>query len=89
MPQSDMTHRIKAFVAENFLFREDRADIPETESLIEAGIIDSTGVLELVAYLENDLGITVDDADILPENLDSIAAISAYVTRKLGTAAVA
>lgn len=86
MQPSEIKQRVTAFIAENFLFREDRAEISEMESLIDSGIMDSTGVLELVAFLEEDLGLKVEDADIVPENLNSIAAISAYAARRLDAA---
>ena len=53
-----------------------------SESLIPRGIIDSTGVLEVVAFIEGAFGIQVDDAEILPENLDTIGSIVRYVERK-------
>ena len=53
------------------------------QSFLENGIIDSTGVLELVAFLEQRFGITVADRELLPENLDSVQNASAFVTRKL------
>ena len=53
------------------------------------GLIDSTGILELVSFLESEFGMAIADADIIPENLDSIAAITAYVERKLRAAAAA
>ena len=55
----------------------------DTESLLDAGLIDSTGILELVGYLEAAFGIRVADADIVPENLDSIGRIAEYVASKL------
>jgi acyl carrier protein len=81
--------RVRRFIADNFLFREDRASVADTESLLEAGLIDSTGILELVAFLEKDFGIRVDDADIVPDNLDSIRRIVGYVEAKLTAAAAA
>jgi acyl carrier protein len=80
---------IRRFIADNFLFREDRAAVGDTESLLEAGLIDSTGILELVAFIEGEFGIRVDDAEIVPENLDSIRRIVAYVEGKLTAAAAA
>jgi acyl carrier protein len=71
--------KIKGFIAENFLFRPDGFDIADTASLIEAGYIDSTAVLELVSFLENEFDISVADADIVPDNLDSVTAITRYV----------
>lgn len=79
--------KIRTFIDDNFLFRDDRTDIADTESLLEAGLIDSTGILELVAFLESEFGIRIADADIVPDNLDSIAKIVAYVERKTAMAA--
>ncbi|MEJ1161506.1 acyl carrier protein [Prosthecomicrobium sp. N25] len=81
--------RIRRFIEDNFLFADDLENFPAESSLLEAGVIDSTGVLELVGFLETDLGVPVADADIVPENLDSIAAIAAFVERKRGLAAAA
>jgi len=84
MQQAEIKQRVVGFITENFLFREDRSAISDTESLIENGIMDSTGVLELVAFLEGELGLKVDDAEIVPENLNSVEAITRYATAKLG-----
>jgi acyl carrier protein len=74
--------RIREFIEDNFLFREDVAAIGDGDSLLDAGLIDSTGILELVAFLEQEFAIAVADQDIVPDNLDSIARIDAYVTRR-------
>jgi len=79
----DISLTVRRFIAENFLFRDEADAIAHDASLLDAGIIDSTGVLELVCFLESSFGIEVADEDMLPENLDSIRAISSYVTRKL------
>ena len=80
---------VRKFVEDNFLFREDRASLSDAESLLEAGLIDSTGILELVAFLEQQFQIRMADADIVPENLDSIKTIVVYVESKLKTRAAA
>ncbi|HET9904855.1 MAG TPA: acyl carrier protein [Xanthobacteraceae bacterium] len=87
--QTDIAAQIRAFIADNFLFREDRTALADDESLLEAGLVDSTGVLELVAFLEERFNIQMADAEIVPENLDSVRAISDYVTRKLREALAA
>jgi acyl carrier protein len=74
--------RIRTFIEDNFLFADNMAAFPADKSLIEAGVIDSTGVLEMVSFLERDFGIKVNDADIIPQNLDSISAISGFVEHK-------
>ncbi len=73
---------IKSFVVNNFLYGQD-ASLPDDQSFLESGIIDSTGVLELVAFLEQQFGIAVGDRELLPENLDSLQNASRFVERKL------
>ncbi len=81
--QADVRTDIREFIVDNFLFREDRASVSDTESLLENGLMDSTGVLELVAFLESDIGIEIEDAEIIPDNFDSIDNISRYASSKL------
>jgi acyl carrier protein len=78
----DISGALKRFIGENFMFEEEVNALPDDTSFLDAGIIDSTGVLELVCFLENTFGIQVADDEMLPENLDSIRAITAYVMRK-------
>ncbi|MGI2032709.1 acyl carrier protein [Rhizobium panacihumi] len=78
---SDYASNVRSFIAENFLFRAD-AEIADDQSLLDSGVMDSTGVLELIAYLESTYGITVADEDIIPDNLDSISRVTAYLTSK-------
>jgi len=73
---------VREFVETSFLFREGRDGLGDDESLLGAGLIDSTGILELVSFLESEFGIVVNDEEIVPENLDSIGQITAYVARK-------
>jgi acyl carrier protein len=87
--QCDVKGEVQCFIANNFLFRDDRASIGDEESLLDANIIDSTGVLELVAFVEERFGITMADEEIIPENLDSVRAICAYVEKKKSGAAAA
>jgi acyl carrier protein len=72
---------IRAFVVENFLFGRDE-NLEDNTSFLDEGIIDSTGILELVNFLEEDFSITVEDEELIPENLDSINNVSAYLERK-------
>ncbi|WP_234446603.1 acyl carrier protein [Luteimonas sp. MC1750] len=74
--------RIRAFLDENFP-PADAGVVPATDaSLLESGVIDSMGVLLLVTWLEQDFGFVVDDDEVLPDNLDSIAAIDGFIVRK-------
>lgn len=78
---SQVKQDIRKFVVDNFLFGEDDG-LAEDASFLETGLIDSTGVLELVAHLEKTYGIKVKDDELTPENLDSINTIAAYLERK-------
>ena len=84
-----LKHQIREFVETSFLFREGRDRLSDDESLLGAGLIDSTGILELVSYLESQFAITVADEEIVPENLDSVSQIAAYVESKLAVQPVA
>jgi acyl carrier protein len=81
--------QVRAFVTDTFLFGDASQIVSEDSSLIEAGIVDSTGVLELVAFVEDAFGIQVADAEIVPANFDSIARIAGYVAGKRALPAVA
>ncbi|HQY64013.1 MAG: acyl carrier protein [Myxococcales bacterium] len=74
---------VRQFIVKNF-YVADAAGLADDASLLDKGVIDSTGVLEVVAHLEEAYGIKVDDAELLPENLDSIARIAAFVQKKKG-----
>jgi acyl carrier protein len=72
---------IRSFIIENFLFGDGHL-ISDTAPLLESHIIDSTGVLEIVSFLEQHFGIQVEDEELVPENLNSISGISEYLERK-------
>lgn len=72
---------VRGFITKNF-YVADPGSLGDDDSLLDKGIVDSTGVLEVIGFLESDFGVSVDDAEILPENLDSIARIAAFVERK-------
>jgi acyl carrier protein len=78
---------IRAFIRENFLFSDNADSLPGHESMLEAGMIDSTGVLELVSFLESHFGISIQDAEIIPGNLDTVDALVAFVSNKVGLTA--
>ncbi len=73
---------VRNFIIENFLFEEDE-NLKEDTSFLENGVIDSTGILELVTFLEETFSIRVEDEELVPENLDSIANVIAYLNRKM------
>jgi len=83
-------NQIKQYVAENFLFSDNGYHLPDDASFLDEGIIDSTGVLELVMFVEeafrDEQGqpLSVLDDEIVPENFDSVARLAAYIRRKEG-----
>ena len=79
---SETRDKIRAFILENFLFGNDQG-LSDDTSFLDEGIIDSTGILELVSFLEEEFIISVEDEEILPENLDSIKNVVAYLERKM------
>lgn len=79
----ELATTLRQFIIENFLFEEDN-NLKEGTSFLESGIIDSTGILELVSFLEETFGIEFADEELIPENLDSIANVVQFVTRKQG-----
>jgi acyl carrier protein len=73
---------IRDFVIENFLFGDSTAVEDNGSSFLENGIIDSTGILELVTFLEETFEITIEDEELIPENLDSIENVVQFLERK-------
>lgn len=82
MSPEDAEKKLKAFIEQNFLYGES-FDLAEDLSLLEQGIMNSTGVLQLVAFLEREFHITVRDEELVPENLDSVRSIIGFLERKL------
>ncbi|MCR6701101.1 MAG: acyl carrier protein [Dokdonella sp.] len=81
-----MDHRqqVRQFVLKNFLFTDDANALADGDSLIGTGIVDSTGILELIGFLEETHGIRIAPEEMVPANFDSIDAISAFLARRLG-----
>ena len=80
----DVNAKVREFIKDNFMYRDDREALADAESLLEAGLIDSTGILELVAFIETEFRIQMADADIVPDNLDSVETIVRYIESKHG-----
>ena len=86
MSTSNVAQAVREFIVSNFLYQEARF-LKDDDSFMEEDIVDSTGVLQLVAFLEETFSITVKDEELIPENLDSISRVSAYLVRKMSAAA--
>jgi acyl carrier protein len=79
----DIKDRVRQFILQNF-YVADASTLADDTSLLDQGIVDSTGVLEVISFLESSFGIQVADEEMLPDNLDSIARIAAFVQKKKG-----
>jgi len=75
--------KVRDYILRNYLFTDDASTLGDDDSFMQKGIIDSTGVLEVIEYLRVEFGVRVEDEEMVPENLDSVNRISAFVTRKL------
>ncbi len=82
-PTQDIRSAVRDYIVQNFQMGAPLA-IGDGDSFVDHHVVDSTGFLELVSFIEERWGFPVEDAEMLPENLDSLAAIDAYVRRKLG-----
>ncbi|MDY7039820.1 MAG: acyl carrier protein [Chloroflexota bacterium] len=78
--------QIRQYIVDNFLIADE--DFTDGDSFLEHGIVDSTGVLELVMFVEETFDFAVPDEDIVPENFDSVAQLTAYVRQKVTTETV-
>lgn len=73
---------LRQYVLENCLFTDDGSKLQDGESFLETGLLDSTGILEIILFVEETFGIKVQDDEMVPDNLDSIDALVAFVARK-------
>lgn len=74
--------QVRRFILTNYLFTEDEKRLADGESLMQSGTMDSTGILELIMFLEEAFGIKVGDDEMVPANLDSVQNVVAFVERK-------
>jgi len=84
---SSITPQLREFIAKNFLFSDKGFTHSDDASFLEGGIIDSLGIIELVTFVEKQYGISVADNELLPDNFDSVAKLSAFIVRKLAKGA--
>jgi len=74
--------KVRDYILDNYLFTDDQSALSNDDSFLDKGIIDSTGIMEVIFFLEEEFGVQVDDEDMVPENLDSVKNIVAYIERK-------
>jgi len=83
VPNCDVIGKVKTFIVDDFLFG-DGEQLEESTSFLENGIIDSTGILELIFFLERTFNIEIADDEVISDNLDSLVSIESFVSRKAG-----
>ena len=79
----NIKERLKVFIRDNFLLGDSSKALSDDDSFLEKGIIDSTGVLELVSFIEESFNIKVEDEELIPDNLDSINRLNTYIKSKI------
>ena len=77
--------KIRDYILENYLFTDDQNALSSSDSFLEKGIIDSTGILEIIHFLEDEFEVRVEDEEMVPENLDSVNNIVQFVVKKQAT----
>jgi acyl carrier protein len=87
MTAADVIERTRAYITENFLYMRRDFRLDDNDSLLGSGIIDSMGVMEVIAFIEDQFGVEVGDDDVTEENLGTIRAISRYVVARSEAAA--
>ena len=83
----NMKKTIRKYILENLLFTEDESALQDDESFLDGGIIDSTGVMEIILFIEESFGFRVNDDEMLPANLDSVNNLATFIQRKKAVAA--
>ena len=81
MIKETIGHSVREFVIDNFLYGQ--GNVTDQESFLQSGLIDSTGVLELVTFLEDRFQIAIDDEELVPDNLDSVERLVTFIETKL------
>lgn len=76
--------QIKNYISRNILFSDDGFNYPDEASLLDEGIVDSIAIMELVAFVEDSMGVQVEEDEITPNNFDSVANLASYIRRKQG-----
>lgn len=73
---------VRGFILENYLFTDDESELSNTDLFLEIGILDSTGIMELIYFIEDEFEVKVEDKEMIPENLGSVERVASFVQRK-------
>ena len=74
--------KLRGYILDNFLFTDDQSELSSEDSFMEKGILDSSGILEVIFFLEEEFKVQVEDDEMIPENLDSVNNLIAFVEKK-------
>lgn len=74
--------KLRAYILESFLFTDDESALSNSDSFLEKSIIDSTGIMEVIFFIQDEFGIEVEDEEMIPDNLDSVNSIVAFIENK-------
>ncbi|WP_456416304.1 acyl carrier protein [Thiolapillus sp.] len=75
-------NKIRTFILENYLFTDDQSELKNDDSFLDQGILDSTGILEIIFFIEDEFKIKIRDEEMTPDNLDSVNKIVAFIHQK-------
>ena len=87
LEMSGVKNALRKLILEDYLFTDDESALSDNTSFLEEGILDSMGILEIIMFLDDNFDVKVADDEMVPENLDSIANLMAYIQRKAEVAA--
>ena len=85
MDEKTILKEVREYVVENFLLGEDEEELSNSDSFLESGLIDSTGILEVIAFLEETYDVEIEDEEMIPENLDSVERVARFIASKKGS----
>lgn len=77
--------KLRTYILENYLFSDDQSELDNADSFMGKGILDSTGIMEVIFYIEEEFGIEISEEEMVPDNLDSINNLLAFLKKKNGT----
>jgi len=79
---SSIEAKIRDYILENYLFTDEQSELNSSDSFLDKGIIDSTGIMEVIMFLDEEFGVSVEDDEMIPENLDSVDNLVKFINSK-------
>ena len=84
MNQDEYRTKLRTLILESYLFTDDDSELDDEDSFLDTGILDSMGIMELIAFLDDEFGVKVAEEEMIPENLDSISNLLKYLSARSG-----